>query len=93
MNMYCDSSSSNDAKVNNNYRFDFGKIFEAALQINFFNFKGKLCKQIDGVVAESSFGKCIFVSMNRLGLMNVLINANQYITKDMLLTYLLCLIT
>ena len=34
--------------VNNIIRIDFEKILRAALQNNFFNFEGKIYKQIDG---------------------------------------------
>ena len=48
----CDSLFSNDAKVNNINRIDFEKPLRAALQNNFFNFEGKIYKQIDGVTLE-----------------------------------------
>ena len=50
--MSCDSLFSNDAKVNNINRIDFEKPLRAALQNNFFNFEGKIYKQIDGVTLE-----------------------------------------
>ena len=40
---------SNDAKVNNVNRIDFEKLLRATLRNNFFNFKGKIYKKIDGV--------------------------------------------
>ena len=52
----CDSLFSNDAKVNNINGIDFKKILRAALQNNFFNFKGKTYKQIDGVAMRSPLG-------------------------------------
>ena len=47
---------SNDAKVNNINRINFGKLLRAALQIKFFNFEGKIYKQIDEVAMRSSLG-------------------------------------
>ena len=44
----CDSLFSDDARVNNINRIDFEKLLRAALQNNFFNFEGKIYKQIDG---------------------------------------------
>ena len=38
--------------VNNIIRIDFEKLLRAALQNNFFNFEGKIYKQIDGVTLE-----------------------------------------
>ena len=52
----CDSLFSNDAKVNNINRIDFEKILRAALQNNFFNFEGKIYKQMDGVAMGSLLG-------------------------------------
>ena len=52
----CDSLFSNNAKVNNINRIDFEKILRAALQNNFFNFEGKIYKQIDGVAMGSPLG-------------------------------------
>ena len=52
----CDFSFSNNAKVNNINRIDFDKLLRAALQNNFFNFKGKIYKQIDGVAMGSLLG-------------------------------------
>ena len=54
--MCFDSLFSNDAKVNNINGIDFKKIWRAALQNNFFNFKGKTYKQIDGVAMRSPLG-------------------------------------
>ena len=51
--MCCDSLFSNDAKVNNIKNIDFKKLLRAALQNNFFNFEGKIYKQIYGVAMES----------------------------------------
>ena len=48
----CDSLFSDDARVNNINRIDFEKLLRAALQNNFFNFEGKIYKQIDGVTLE-----------------------------------------
>ena len=48
-----DSLFSNDAKVNNINRIDFEKLLRADLQNNFFNFEGKIYKQIDGVAMGS----------------------------------------
>ena len=45
INVFYDSLFSNDAKVNNINRIDFEKLFEAALQNNFFNFERKIYKQ------------------------------------------------
>ena len=44
----CDTLFSNNAKVNNINRIDFETLLRAALQNNFFNFEGKIYKQIDG---------------------------------------------
>ena len=52
----CDSLFSNDAKVNNINGINFEKLLRAALQNNFFNFKGKIYKQIDRVAMESALG-------------------------------------
>ena len=52
----CDSLFSNDAKVNNINRIDFEKPLRAALQNNFFNFEGKIYKQIDRVAMRSPLG-------------------------------------
>ena len=52
----CDSLFSNDAKLNNINRIDFEKLLRAALQNNFFNFEGKIYKQIDGVSMGSPLG-------------------------------------
>ena len=49
----CDSLFSNNAKVD---RIDFEKLVRAALQNNFFNFEGKIYKQIDGVAMGSRLG-------------------------------------
>ena len=49
----CDSLFSNDAKVNNINRIDFEELLRADLQNNFFNFEGKIYKQIDGVAMGS----------------------------------------
>ena len=78
--------------LNNNIKnIDFKKLLRAALQNNFFNFEGKIYKQIDGVALgsplRSYFGRCIFVSMNKFGLMNVLMDSNLHTTEDMLMTY------
>ena len=54
--MCCDSLFSNNAKVNNINRIDFEKLLRAALQNNFFNFEGKIYKQIDGVAMASPLG-------------------------------------
>ena len=51
-NVCCDSLFSNDAKVSNIKNIDFKKLLRAALQNNFFNFEGKIYKQIDGVTLE-----------------------------------------
>ena len=52
----CNSLFNNDAKVNNINRIDFEKLLRAALQNNFFNFEGKIYKQIDGVTMEYPLG-------------------------------------
>ena len=54
--MFCDSLFSNNAKVNNINSIDFEKLLKAALQNNFFNFEGKIYKQIDGVAMGSPLG-------------------------------------
>ena len=54
--MCCDSLFSNNDKVNNINRIDFEKLLRAALQSNFFNFKGKIYRQIDGVTMGSPAG-------------------------------------
>ena len=45
-----------DDKVNNINRIEFEKLLKAALQNNFFNFEGKIYKQIDGVAMGSALG-------------------------------------
>ena len=52
----CGSLFSNNAKVNNINRIDFEKLLKAALQNKFFNFEGKIYKQIDGVAMGSPLG-------------------------------------
>ena len=52
----CDSLFSNNAKVNNINTIDFEKLLRVALQNNFFNFEGKIYKQIDGVAMSSPLG-------------------------------------
>ena len=54
--MCCDSLFSNDAKLNNINRIDFEKLLRAALQNNFFNFEGKISKQVDRVAMGSPVG-------------------------------------
>ena len=49
----CDSLFSNDAKLNNINRINFQKLLIAALQNKFFNFEGKIYKQIGGVAMRS----------------------------------------
>ena len=49
INIPRDSLFSNEAKINNFNRNDFEELFRMALQNNFFNFDGKICKQADGV--------------------------------------------
>ena len=49
----CDSLFRNDAKVNNVNKIDFKNFLRAALQNNFFNFQGKIYKQIDGAAMGS----------------------------------------
>ena len=49
----CDPLFSNDSKVNNINRIDFE---EQALQDSFFNFEGKIYKQIEGVAMGSPLG-------------------------------------
>ena len=51
-----DSLFSNDAKVNNSNRIDCEKLLREALRNNFFNFEGKIYKQIDGVAMGSPLG-------------------------------------
>ena len=51
-----DSLFSNNAKVNNINRINFEKLLRAALQNNFFNFQGKIYKQIDGLAMNSPLG-------------------------------------
>ena len=74
----CDSLFSNDAKLNDTNRIDFEKLLRAALQKNFFNFEGKFDKQTDEVAMGTPLGRTLvnefYVSMNRFGLMNVLMN-------------------
>ena len=82
--MCCDSLFSNNVKVNNINRIDFEKLLRAALQNNFFNFEGKIYKQIDGVAMGSPLCPTL---ANAFGLMNVLMNSNLYTTEDMLMTY------
>ena len=52
----CESLFSNDTKVNNINKIDFEKLLRAALQNKFFNFKGKIYKQIEGVAMGSPLG-------------------------------------
>ena len=52
----CESLFSNDTKVNNINRIDFEKLLRAALQNKFFNFEGKIYKQIEGVAMGSPLG-------------------------------------
>ena len=52
----CDSLCSNGTKVNKINRVDFKKLLRAALQNKFFNFEGKIYKQIDGVAMGSPLG-------------------------------------
>ena len=54
--MCCDPLFRNDTKVNNINRIDFEQILRAALQNNFFNFEGKIYKQIDGVTMGTPLG-------------------------------------
>ena len=74
----CDFLFSNDAKLNDTNRIDFEKLLRAALQKNFFNFEGKFYKQTDEVAMGTPLGRTLgnefYVSMNRFGLMNVLMN-------------------
>ena len=46
----CDSLFSNEAKVNN--RSDYEKLLRQLDKTTFLNFKGKIYKQIDGVVMK-----------------------------------------
>ena len=91
-----DSLFSNDAKVNSINRIDFEKLLTTALKNNFFNFEGKIYKQIDGVATGSplgpTLGNAFYVSMNIFGLMNVLVNSNLHTTVNMLMTYLFCFV-
>ena len=59
INVGCDSLFSNDAKVNNINRINFEKHLRAVLQNNFFSFKRKIYKQIDGVAMGSSLGSTL----------------------------------
>ena len=59
INISCDSLFSNEAKINNFNRNDFEKVLRMALQNNFFNFNGKIYKQIDGVAMGSPLGLCL----------------------------------
>ena len=52
----CDALFSNNAKVNNINRIDFEKPLRAAVQNNFFDFEGKIDKQIDGVAMGYPLG-------------------------------------
>ena len=92
----CDSLFSNNAKVNNINRIDFEKFLRATLLNNFFNFEGKIYKQIDGVAMGSplhpTLANTFYVSMNRFGLMNVLMNSNLHTTEEMLMTYSFCFV-
>ena len=56
INISCDSLFSNEAKINNFNRNDFEKLFRMALQNNFFNFDGKIYKQIDRVAMGTPLG-------------------------------------
>ena len=48
----CDSLFSNEAKVNNINRIDYEKLLRQLDKTTFLNFKGKIYKQIDGVVMK-----------------------------------------
>ena len=56
INISCDSLFANEAKINNFSRNGFEKLLRMALQNNFFNFDGKIYKQIDGVAMGSPLG-------------------------------------
>ena len=51
-----DSLFTNDSKVNNINRIDFEELLRAAVQNDFFNFEGKIYKQIDGLAMVSPLG-------------------------------------
>ena len=55
INISCDSLFCSEAK-NNFSRNDFEKLLRVALQNNFFNFDGKICKQTDVVAIGSALG-------------------------------------
>ena len=86
ISMCCDFLFSNDAKGDNINRIDFEKLLRAALQNKFFNFEGKIYKQI------LLWQRYFYVSMNIFALMNVLMNSNLYNTEDMFMTYLFCFV-
>ena len=56
INISCDFLFANEAKINNFSRNGFEKLLRMALQNNFFNFDGKIYKQIDGVAMGSPLG-------------------------------------
>ena len=58
-NVSCESLFSNDAKANNINRIDFEKLLRAVIQNNFFNFEGKIYKQIDGATMGSPLGPAL----------------------------------
>ena len=60
INVFYDSLFSNGAKVSNINRTDFEKLFEAALQNNFFNFERKFINKLIhcyGIFTRSYFDK------------------------------------
>ena len=68
MSVCSDSFFSYDAKVNNINRIDFEKLSRAALRDSFFNVKGKMYKQIDGVATGSPLGPTLanaFLSLHK----------------------------
>ena len=59
VNISCDSLFGNETEINNYSRNDFENLLRMALQNNFFNFGGKIYKQIDGVAMGSAYSYCI----------------------------------
>ena len=96
INISCDSLFRNEGKINNFNRNDFEKLFRMALQNNFFNFDGKICKQTDGVAMGSpispSLANAFLCFHEQIWLNDFLKILNLCITEDMWMTYLLCFV-
>ena len=90
LSMCCDSLFSNYARLNNINWIDFEKLFRPAQSNNFFNFEGKVYKQIDEVAMGSPLGPTLanaFLCFHEQIWLNVLMNSNLYTTEDTLMTF------